>query len=148
MGLNIPFGNFSATHSIGAGLEYSWSHHRFGLLSSTLFRVIGFTFNGGADYYKGKKENIGIYSYQYGNYIYLHSYAGIILNPGKKGNIIVTTGPAVGLYNNDAQFNFGVNLSGNYYFTKNFAVTPAIMLMKESASDPIWAASLRASIVL
>jgi len=147
IGLNIPFGDFSSTHNLGVGINYSWSKHRFGVLSAIPFKTIGFTFNIGVDYYLGKKETVGVYNYKYGNYSYLHTYGGIIFNPGRKGNISLAAGPAVGLYNGNTQFNVGINLSGNYYLNKHIAVTPAILFMKESVSDPLWSASLRASIV-
>lgn len=148
LGLNIPFGDFSSTHNLGVGLCYSWSKHRFGVLSAIPFKFTGFTFNIGADYYSGKKETIGLFNYKYDNYIYLHTYGGMIFNPGKKGSISLTAGPAVGLYSGNTQFNIGINLSGNYYFKKNIAITPAILFMKEPVSDPLWAASLRVSVAL
>jgi len=146
-GIGIPFGDFSSTHSFGAGLDYSWSNHRFGLLQSIPVKPIGFTFNIGGDYFFGKKEMIGLYSYQYSNYIYLHTYGGVIINQGKKGNISITAGPALGLYVGNTQFNVGINLSGNYYINKKIALSPSILFMKESNSEPLWSAGLRGSIV-
>jgi len=142
-GIDIPIGKFSATHHIGFGLDYSWSHHRYGRMNEIPLKLLGFTFNAGADYYTGKKENTGYPPYTYNDYTYLHTYAGVIYNPGIKTNIRLTAGPALGLYAGHSQFNFGVNLAGSNYFTKNIAISPAIMLMKESGSDPLWAASVR-----
>ena len=136
-GIDIPFGKFSSTHRIGFGLNYSWSHHRYGDMNEIPLKLLGFTFNSGADHYTGKKENTGYIRYTYNDYTYLHTYAGIIYNPSKKINISLTAGPALGLYAGHSQFNLGVNLSGSYYLTKNIAITPAIMLMKESDSDPL-----------
>ena len=142
-GINIPFGKFSSTHRYGFGLDYSWSHHRYGRMNETPLKLLGFTFNVGADYYIGKKENTGYAPYTYNDYTYLHSYAGVIYNAGKKTNISLTAGPALGLYAGHSQFNLGVNLTGSYYLTKNIAIAPAIMLMKESDSNPLWAGAVR-----
>jgi hypothetical protein len=145
-GVNIPFGDFSSTHRFGAGADYSWSKYRYGLLKSIPIKSIGFTFNAGSDYFFGKKETIGLYKYDYPNYLYLHTYGGIIYNLVKKINISFTAGPALSFYSGNAQFNIGINLSGNYYFNKNMAISPAILFMKESISEPLWVASLKASI--
>jgi hypothetical protein len=142
-GINIPFGKFSSTHRFGFGLDYSWCHHRYGRMNEIPVKLLGFTFNAGADYYIGKKENTGYAPYIYNDYTYLHSYAGVIYNPGKKTNISLTAGPALGLYAGHSQFKIGVNLAGSYYLAKNIAIAPAVLLMKESDSDPLWAGALQ-----
>jgi hypothetical protein len=143
-GIGIPFSEFSSTHSIGFGIDYSWSNHRYGLINEITVNPVGFTVNVGADYYFGKKETIGPYNYNYSNYTYLHTYGGIIYNPCNKVNISLTAGPALGIYSGHSQFNFGVDLKGSYYLNKNISITPAISFMKESKSDPLWAMAIQA----
>jgi hypothetical protein len=146
LGVNLPLGNFSSTHSIGAGANYSWSDHRFGGMDVKPVKPIGFTANGGVIYYFGKKETVSGYTYDYHSYIFIHAYAGAIYNPWRKGNIILTAGPALGIYNGHTQFNIGSSLEGSYYLHGKIAITPGIIMMKESGADPLWATSLKATI--
>ena len=143
LGPDIPFAYFSDTHKYGAGLNYSWSSHLYGILNALPKKLIGFTLNSGVDYYFGKKENVSGFNYRYDKYIYLHAYGGAIYNPCTKGNISLTAGPALSLYRSNTQFNFGANLEGSYFFNKNFAIAAAVTLMKESDSDILVTASLR-----
>ena len=53
-GINIPVGEFSKTHFGRIALDYSWSYHRFGTLQALPKMLIGFTANGGIDYYFGR----------------------------------------------------------------------------------------------
>jgi hypothetical protein len=142
--IDIPFGDFFATHGLGTGVNYSWSNHRYGQMMSAPTNPIGFTFNIDAEYYFGKKESIGLFNYDYSGYTYLHAYGGGIYNFSGRGNISLTAGPALGLYSGHSQFNFGADLSGSYYFNKRIAITPVIIFMKESGSDPLWSGSVRA----
>lgn len=143
-GIHIPIGEFSSTHDIGLGIEYSWSHHRFGRINEIPLNSIGFATNIGANYYFGKKEMIGVYPFEYSDYTFLHMHGGIIYNPGKKANISLTAGPALGIYSSHTQFNIGANLKGSYYVNKNIAIAPVITIMKESKSDPLWAMAIQA----
>jgi hypothetical protein len=145
IGIVAPIGDFSKTHSLAVSAEYVWCHNRFGSLSPQPIKQLDFTFNTGIDYYFGKKENTGYTPYTYDKYIFLHLYGGLIYNPGEKLNFTLTAGPAIGIYNDDTQFNMGINLNGSYYLTKRIAITPAIMLMKESKSNPLIAIALRGS---
>jgi hypothetical protein len=146
LGAAIPLGNFSSTHSIGIATNYSWSDHRFGGMDIKPVKPFGFTANGGVAYYIGKKETVSGYTYDYHRYIFLHAYAGAIYNPWRKANIILTAGPALGIYNGHTQFNIGSSLEGSYYMTEKIAITPGIIFMKESGADPLWVASLKATI--
>jgi hypothetical protein len=145
IGANIPIGNFSSTHSMGAGANYSWSYHRFGGMDVRPVQPFGFTANAGGAYYFGKKEMVSGYSYDYPPFIVFHVWAGAIYNPWRKGNISLTAGPALRIYNGNTQFNIGSKLELNYYFHEKIAITPCLIFMKESGSDPLWAVSLKAT---
>lgn len=145
-GITIPSGDFSSTHFGGFSTIYAWSNNRFGLLTTMPAKKIGFTANSGIAYYFGKKETIGTGSYQYPAYIFLHIYAGVIYNAGKKVNICLTAGPAAGIYNSNTQFNTGASLQCNYYITPKIAITPGLIMMKETGSDAIWSGSVSAAI--
>ena len=99
----------------------------------------------GAAYYFGKKETVSGYPYDYPGYIFVHAYVGAIYNPLRKANICLTAGPALGIYNGNTQFNFGSVLEGSYYFNEKIAIAPGIIFMKESGANPLWAASLKAT---
>jgi hypothetical protein len=142
-GINIPAGEFSKTHIAGISLGYSWSHHRFGKLEALPKKIIGFTANGSMDYYFGKKEIVAGYHYRYRGYINLHAFGGIIYNPFKKGNITLTTGPAMGIYKNSTDFGFGLRLDVNYYFTNAIGIMPGIIFLKHTNATAIWVIAIR-----
>ncbi|HEY6062603.1 MAG TPA: hypothetical protein VIV35_03280 [Chitinophagaceae bacterium] len=146
VGADLPLGNFSSTHSIGVGTCFSWSDHRFGGMDVKPVKSFGFTANAGVAYYFGEKETVSGYTYDYHRYIFIHAYAGAIYNPWRKGNIILTAGPASGGYNGYTRFNIGSCLEGSYYIKEKIAISPGIMMMKESGADPLWSASLKATI--
>ena len=145
VGANLPLGNFSSTHIIGIEINHSWCNHRFGQLEVKPVKPVEFIGEVGAAFYFGKKEKIIDYYYNYPSYIFLHSFAGVMYNPDKKTNISLTAGPALGMYNGNKKFNIGSKLEGCYYLTNKIGITPGIMMMKESGADPLWAASLKAT---
>jgi hypothetical protein len=145
-GITIPFGEFTQTHWLGAGVNFSWSKNRFGIIDKKPSKPIGFIAYGGIHYYFGKKETVSSYPYQYNGFTYIHTYGGIIHNCGKNGNINLTTGPALGLENGFTTFFWGVNLSGAYYINEKIAITPGIIFMKDPESyDPLLSCSIKAS---
>lgn len=144
-GINIPIGEFSETHLAGISLNYSWSHHRFGKLNKLPKKLIGFTASGGIDYYFGKKETVAGYDFRYGGYTNLYAFGGAIYNPCKKGNISLTTGPAMSIYKDNAEIGFGVIINGNYYFNDRIAITPGVLYLKFAEANALWVASLKAT---
>jgi hypothetical protein len=143
-GINIPVGEFSKTHIAGIGLDYSWSHHRFGNLKVLPKKLIGFTAKGGIAYYFGKKETVAGYDYRYGGYLYLHAFGGAIYNPCKKGNITLTIGPTLGIYKGSADVGFGVNLGGSYSLTDKIALRPEIIFLNHHEAAALWVVTMRA----
>ena len=145
-GLNIAFGEFTKTHPIGVGANFTWSKNRLGLMDKKPSKAFGFIADGGIDYYFGAKEIVSSFPYQYNNFTYLHTYAGIIYNLCKKGNINLTTGPALGLEGGYTTFFWGVNLAGAYYLNEKIAITPAIQFMKDPDSyDPLLSIAIKGS---
>lgn len=145
-GINITIPEFSQTHNFGAGIGFSWSKHRFGLTEKKPSKPFGFIADGGIDYYLGKKETVSGYPYKYNGFTYIHTYGGIIYNCCKRGNINLTTGPALGLEDGFTTFFWGANLSGAYYINKKIAITPGIHFMKDPDSyDPLLSCSIKAS---
>lgn len=146
LGPTLPTGNFTSTHIFGFAANYSWSNHRFGAMDLKPVKPFGFTSNAGIEYYFGKKETVSGYPYKYPGYIFLHAYGGAIYNPWRKANIILTAGPALGFYNGQTQFNIGSNLEASFFLKERIAITPGIIMMKESGADPLWAAFIKASL--
>lgn len=145
--LHLPLGVFARSQFVGAGLGYSWSHHRFGdnIMAA---KLIGFTLNAGGDYYFGRRVKTAGYPFQYGGYIYAYLLAGIITNPWQDFNLSLTAGPTLGIYKGNADMGIGVTLSGNYYFKKNLSVGPGITYKKHPDTDALWTGSIRLSYIL
>ncbi len=150
-GINVPIGTFSESHIAGISSSYSWSHHRFGYLQARPRKLVGFTADGGIDYYLGKSITEAGYDFTYGNYLYLHTFGGIICNPGKKNrqkgylcktNIRLTAGPAMGIYKGNADVGYGIKLSGSYYLTEKLAITPGMMFMKHTLASSLGTAMI------
>jgi hypothetical protein len=144
-GINLPLGDFSSTHLLGFGIDCSPVKHWFGITSK---KKIAFTYNGGVTYYFGKKETVSGYPYDYPGYFFIHAFGGILFNPVKNGIIILTAGPALGMYNGHTQFNTGSKLETSYYISNNIAIGPGIILMKEAGADPLWSAAFKVSVAL
>jgi hypothetical protein len=143
LNLSLPLGDFSNTHSFGLGLNYAWSNDRFGKRSARPENPVGFTFNAGVDYYFGKTETTGTYTYDYPGYTYFHAYGGIIHNPCTNGYIDLTAGPVLGVWDGGSEFGFGINLGGSFGICRNFGVNPFVTLMKHSDSDPLYTIGIR-----
>lgn len=143
-GIHFPLGDFSSTHFIGVGAYYAWSNYRFGKMDVKPVRPVGFIANGGLAYHFGKKEMPGGYAYEYPGYVFLYLNGGIIYNPSTKGNLNLTAGPALGIYNGNNLFNISGKLEGVYYIKESIGISPSILLMKEHGANAIWAASIKA----
>jgi hypothetical protein len=142
-GINVTILEFSRTHSFGAGIGFSWTKHRFGMMEKKPSKPFGFIADAGIDYYLGKEETVSGYPYKYNGFTYIHTYGGIIYNCCKRGNINLTAGPALGLESGFTTFFWGINLSGAYYINEKIAITPGIHFMKDFDSyDPLKQASL------
>lgn len=145
-GINISIPEFSQTHQVGVGANFSWSKKRLGLMEKKPSKAFGFIAEGGIDYYFGNKETVSSYPYTYNNFTYLHTYAGIIYNLSKKGNINITTGPALGLEGGYTTLFWGANLAGAYYLNEKIAITPVIQFMKDPDSyDPLLSIGIKGS---
>jgi hypothetical protein len=145
--IHLPLGVFARSQFAGAGLSYSWSHHRFGDNISAS-KLIGFTFNTGGDYYFGRRTKIAGYPFQYGGYIYTYLLAGVISNPKPNLNLSLTAGPTIGIYKGNADMGAGVHLFGNYYFRKNLSIGPGVTYKKHPDADALWTGTVRLCYVL
>ena len=145
-GLYMPVGTFFNSHIAGAGIDYSWSRHRFGRNISPV-KLIGFIVNGGISYYAGKKITTAGYDFRYGGYINLYAMPGIVYNPVKNGNVSLTAGPALNIYKGNATAGIGINLFTNYYISKNIALGPGIIYKKHTNTNALWAVAIRASYI-
>ena len=145
-GLYLPIGIFSKSHIAGAGIDYSWSRHRFGR-NIPLTKPIGFIVNGGINYYTGKKITTAGYGFRYGGYINLYAMPGIVYNTLQNGNVALTAGPALNIYKGSVNAGIGVNLFSNYFVSENIAIGPGIIYKKHTDTNALWAVAVRASYI-
>lgn len=103
--------------------------------------------NGGANYYLGKKIQTAGYSFRYGGYINLYALSGLIYTPIKKGNMALAAGPALNIYKGAPNAGMAIKLMGNYFFSENIAIGPAMTCMKHKNTKALWAIAARASYV-
>lgn len=142
--LHAPVGSFSKSHFGGAGLNYSWSHHRFG--QDIHAKLIGIIFNGGGDYYFGKRVSFSGNPFHYDGYIYLYATAGIMTNTGENGNISLAAGPALGIYESNSNMGWTARLFGTYYFKDNIAIGPGVTYKnQDKETNALWTVALRVS---
>ena len=144
VGFYLPADVSARTHVAGAGIDYSWSRHRFGM-NTNKDKRLGFIANGGATYYIGKSVTTAGYSFRYRNYLNLHAAAGVVYNPLTKGNIALTAGPAIRINENNTRAAIAVNLFGNYYLSEHITIGPGLVARKSSGVGAVWAGAIRAS---
>lgn len=143
-GINLPAGNFAETHFPGAGFQIAYSNHRFGKLPVLPKKKFGLILNSGADYYPGKKEKVSGYDFKYGGYFVFHTYAGVLLHADKRTNISLVTGPALSHYQENIRFNIGSDLTGAYYFNRQWGISASLRLLNETGARPLLSAALKA----
>jgi hypothetical protein len=142
--IQVPVGVFARSQFAGAGLNYSWSHRRYGIFARPS-KWIGLTFNAGGDYYLGKKIKPSGYDFRFGDYIYLYALAGMIVNPWYATNISLTAGPIMGIYKGNSEMGYGVNLIAMYYLKDNISIGPGITYKKQPDTDALWSGVVRLS---
>ena len=142
--IHLPLGVFARSQFAGAGLNYSWSNHRFGTYVSKT-KLIGFTANAGGDYYFGRRIRTAGYPFEYGGYLYGWLMIGMIANPWSFTHLTLTAGPTVGIHKGNADMGMGVNLFGNYFLNKKIAVGPGITYKKHPDTEGLWTGSVRIS---
>jgi hypothetical protein len=142
--LHVPIGAFAKSHLVGAGLNYSWSQFDYGKNKST--KKIGFTANGGIDYYLGEKKEIADHDFIYGGYTYLYAQGGAFVHIYNKTIITLTAGPAMGVYKGNSDFGVTSSLFGAFYLPgTRFVIGPGITFKKHKETDPLWTAAARLS---
>ncbi len=141
--ISIPIGAFSSSHIAGAGLEYSWSRHRYG---QDVYpkKLLGLTVHAGGSYFLGKNQTVAANDFRFGGYTYLHALAGIIYNPFSDANVSLVAGPGMGIYKGNSEMGWVVKLAGNYYFREKISIGPAVMYRKHAGSESLWSLMIRA----
>lgn len=142
-GIDLPTGDFSATHFMGLAVDFTFSKNRFGQLPVIPTYRVNIFCNLGIAYYFGKNENVSSFPYNYPGFTFLHLYPGLLFIADKKITISLAAGPALRMYDGNSRFNLGAILSGTYYLNNKIGITPSLQLMKESGADPLLAASLK-----
>lgn len=140
LGILLPAGNFSDTHFMGLGVDYSPTRHRFDIYNKKYF---SFTYNAGVAYYFGKKETVGSYTYQYPGYFFIHGSGGILYHPVQKTGFVLFGGPGIGIYNGHSRFTWGIKMEIQHYFSRKYGIAPGLVWMKESGARPLWSLGLK-----
>lgn len=144
IGTNFPISDFSSTHFMGIGIDYSPAHQ----LGKVSKKQLAFTYNTGGAYYLGKNVTISNNPYQYPGYLFIHAFGGVLYHPSKKIISAIYAGPALGIYNGNTAFNLGSRLEVCYFINKKIAISPAIIMMKKFGTTLLYAASIKAKIVI
>ena len=143
LNLHFPVGIFARSHFAGPGLNYSWSHKRFG--RNIVSKKPGLILDAGGDYYFGKKIRVAGHDFRYDGYLYTHAMPGIMFNPWLNAHIGLTAGPTMGIYSGNIDLGWGANLFAAYFFKKNLSIGPAITYKKHSKTDALWGGAGRIS---
>ncbi len=138
--IHYPLSDFSNTHFLGAGFDYSPARHQFGLLK---IKLLALTYTGGLEYYFGKNETVSGYDYHYRGYLFVYGMGGLLSKITKKTNLALYTGPALGIYHGHVQFNWASKAEFEYYINKKIGIVPGIFYMKESGANGLWNLSLK-----
>ena len=142
--LHIPIGNFNSTHTIGFGLDYTWSTRSF-KKDSVSDKLIHLAANAGASYYGGKRITTAGNEFTYDRYANFYLMAGIDCKWTAPLVINLVTGPVMSLYKGDTDLGFGVNLFSNYSISPRVAAGPGIQYRKFAETDALWAGIFRIS---
>ncbi len=138
-----PLGNFSETHWGGIGIEYTPGTRIFRLPYTPGKPRLSFIYNGGLAYYFGKKETVSNYPYKYPGYLLVYALGGIVIDPFRNFDLLLTAGPGLGFHNGSTRFAITSKLDANYFISQRLILGPSLIMMKEMKSDPLWSGSLR-----
>lgn len=142
IGVNVifPLGDFSSTHFGGIGVDASPSRH---FEKSLRKKKIVFTYNGGINYYIGKKETVSANNYKYPGYVFIHAFGGLLYVPAKKIALKIMTGPGLGIYNGTTRFTIGGKFEAGYSVSNRVSIGPGFLIMKDPGANPLWGLSLK-----
>ncbi len=143
--VQLPLGNFSNTHFIGAGISYTMIGKINMDSTGELKKRLTWKAEGGSLFYSGKKEETDLYAYKYPLYTVLYLSGGGLFCLTKKTTLDLALGPALGLYDGTARFTLYSKVHGSYTIHKKIGIGPELLMLKEKTSDPLWGGSLRVS---
>jgi hypothetical protein len=142
--LHAPVGIFAKSHLAGVGLNYALFHSRYRIY--VFKKYIGFTANGGVDYYPGKKTEVAGHDFKYSGYGYGYIQAGIATAITKKAGVSLTAGPAMGIYKGNAEFGWNAGLFGTWPISNTrLLIGPGLTWKKHKETDALWTIAIRTS---
>ena len=142
--LNIPIDNFASSHTVGFGLDYTWSARNYNK-DSVSDKLIHFAANGGASYHGGKKTTTAGNEFTYGGYTNVYAMAGIDCKWSAPLVLNLFAGPVMSIYKGNADFGLGVNLISNYSISPRVAAGPGIQYRHFAEAKALWAVTFRLS---
>ena len=140
--LHAPIDAFAKSHIAGAGLSYTWTRIAY---KRSMPKKISFTTLGGIDYYLGKKKEIAAHNFTYGGYWYVYAQAGASADIASKAAIMLTAGPAMGIYKGTADFGVSSSLFGVFYIRTRLLAGPGITFKKHNDVNALWTIAARVS---
>jgi hypothetical protein len=136
-----PLGDFSNTHFPGTGLSYSGGDRKTGLLR---IKHLGWNYEGGFNYYFGRRETVSGYNYHYRNYSFLFASAGLIFRI-KKVTAGAYIGPGLGIYYGNKELNLTIHTALSYRLNKEYDLSLGLFSMQEKKADRLWSGCVRVS---
>lgn len=145
-GLQLPVSNFSETHLVAAGVQYTITNHRLGITQPK--SIIGWIGSIGVDYYLGRKDKEAGHSFKNGNYLHSRLLGGIIANPSAQTQVSLQAGPGWGIYQGTHAINVCSALNGTYYINEQWGIAARLMMIKEKGAQILWTPGISISRVL
>jgi len=134
-GISLPIGDFSETHFIGLGANYTWIRHYFTGLKK-VSKNPGFTITGGFDHYFGKKESNGFRFYGLN---YIKVMPGIIKQLGLSTHAGLSAGVACRIYKSNFDFAPAIILNGIFFVKESIGISPSVQYIKHTNENALWA---------
>jgi hypothetical protein len=136
IGLNIqkPFGEFCKTHRFGIGLTYSRGDRRTMRIKKVEPKKFLFTYQAGVTWYNGRREISYDYAYDHPSFMLIHVYGGLKYRAGANAELKLLVGPAMGIYDGDADFNLGADLIAGYFINDRLSINPGVGIQVEGGT--------------
>jgi hypothetical protein len=138
--LQLPLGDFTATHLFGAGLSYQ--------LQPEWRKKLSFRMLGGFECYFGKNERVSTYyNFKNGSYFVLFALPAAQLRLSKKFYLAIHAGPAVGIHLNNLHLNMMSSVRLFYRVSNKLLVGPVVYYLKEGGAEALWSAGIRTGLL-
>ena len=132
--INLPIGIFAETHFAGAGFEVTKAN----TLLTKPNKKISYSYNGGFDYFIGKKESTSSYTYKYPGYTVIHLAAGVQYLSHARFSIGINVGPGLSIYNGSTRFCIVGKIATRYDARQKFSLLVGLKMNSEFTTRSLW----------